>query len=194
MRGGGKAPHVRVAKPAAQAPAGLGPKGRRAAGRLRPVAPGPTPRGVMSSTPRLFPRHPVRRRRRGKRRGRRPEGGSLTGGLTRRDVWSRTPCACRARGSKRRPMPTVIRVQGLRQTRSRCSHVREACRIPRGRSPGGKEGAGGVSHAASGRPTRPLPTARVASSCLASRSCPTRRCAPWASRTRTSCSMTSGTP
>ena len=104
MRGGGKAPHVRVAKPAAQAPAGLDPKGRRAAGRLRPVArPAPTPRGVMSSTPRLFPRRPVRRRRRGKRRGRRPEGGSLTEGLTRRDVWSRTPCACRARGDGRCP-------------------------------------------------------------------------------------------
>lgn len=195
MRGGGKAPHVRVAKPAAQAPAGLGPKGRRAAGRLRPVAPGPTPRGVMSNTPRLFPRHPVRRRRRGKRRGRRPEGGSLRQPDRGLDKKERLVAdALRVPSERRRAMPTVIRVQGLRQTRSRCSHVREACRIPRGRSPGGEEGAGGVSHAASGRPTRPLPTARVASSCLASRSCPTRRCAPWASRTRTSCSMTSGTP
>ena len=109
----------------------------------------PASRGIMSNTPRAFPRRPVRRRRRGKGRGRRPESGSLTEGLTRRDVWSRTPCACRARGSGRRPMPTVIRVQGLRQTRSRCSHVREVCRIPQGRAPGGKEGTGGS-------PTQPL--------------------------------------
>ena len=104
MRGGGKAPHVRVAKPAAQVPSGARPE-RTARRRATPTgrAPGPIPRGVMSNTPRVFPRRPVRRRRRGKRRGRRPEGGSLTEGLTRRDVWSRTPCACRARGDGRCP-------------------------------------------------------------------------------------------